>query len=189
MAVGDRIGIADKETLDKTKNNTDNIIQNTNFIKEQFPLNINGGTDWSKYSIVQFNQVTKGAPERGNLIEIKGEGYLTLLHVHIQDKNSYGNPYHISGKLIIDIDGFNKFEYDVSPRKVPEFTISIGNPSIEDPLENFMANNYNWDNNHQILSFKFPTPLFFNNLKVYIDLTGEDSRFADVTYKFQGGIK
>ncbi|MBA4507953.1 hypothetical protein H1057_07795 [Clostridium sporogenes] len=33
MAVGDRIGIADKETLDKTKNNTDKIMQDTTYLR------------------------------------------------------------------------------------------------------------------------------------------------------------
>ncbi|EPY2273799.1 hypothetical protein ACXAUS_002673 [Clostridium sporogenes] len=80
MAVGDRIGIADKETLDKTKKNTDDILNKvTSGV---------GGTDWSKYTTLIQAQIRPH--ENSNILEVAGEGMLKSVSSTYNTGSGYG---------------------------------------------------------------------------------------------------
>lgn len=86
-----KVYIADKETLDNVKQDTNNIKEsisnvtnNVQYIKNQFPLTIAGGTDWSRYETLEKNlKIDKYIRELNdnNILEINGKGYIKDLIV------------------------------------------------------------------------------------------------------------
>ncbi|EJE7236612.1 hypothetical protein M5L40_003630 [Clostridium botulinum] len=80
MAVGDRIGIADKETLDKTKKNTDDIL---NKVSDGI-----GGTDWGKYTTSIYSEIKPSANR--TILEITGAGVLKSISSTYYTNSSYG---------------------------------------------------------------------------------------------------
>ncbi|AWZ48463.1 hypothetical protein C3495_06370 [Clostridiaceae bacterium 14S0207] len=87
-----KVYIADKETLDNVKQDTNNIKEsisnvtnNVQYIKNQFPLKINGGTDWSRYETLEQEQkINKHIKELKdkNILSINGKGYIRDLIVY-----------------------------------------------------------------------------------------------------------
>ncbi|EPY2286931.1 hypothetical protein ACTQ4P_20670 [Clostridium sporogenes] len=80
MAVGDRIGIADKETLDLTKQNTDNILNKVNSGV--------GGTDWGKYTTLIYSEIRPS--DNKTILEITGAGVLKSVSSTYDTNSSYG---------------------------------------------------------------------------------------------------
>lgn len=103
--MAEKIYLADKKTLDNVK-------QDTQYIKNQFPLQVSGGTDWRKYenlNIVAYPEA-KANNEWETLFSIQGKGYINFLEATTRYQSCFS---HIQ-KLRLKVDG--KILYEVESK-------------------------------------------------------------------------
>lgn len=176
MAAGDRIGIADKETLDKTKNNTDDIL---NKVSSGV-----GGIDWSKYtplnSTINIKNSSMEKKEEKILVNLTGKGYITNILLGCSgydDKHIYEmdiiKDEIILDKTYIDAPG-NGYMH------LPEKCSGITYNELE--YNSFSTKEYTKKR------VGIYIPIFFNQ-SLKIVLRKCDSNTGNVQLRFTGGVK
>lgn len=176
-----KVYIADKETLDNVK-------QDTQYIRSQFPLQVSGGIDWGKYdsSIIEKNLKIKDKGKT-TLLEIEGKGYVN--YIFAQGGNGY---------LIITIDNKQVLNgyfadsptsnsvypgiYNVNNLQATE--TSSGSNIYVDSLS-FIGRNPKVDNDNNYKFFN--NKLFFNN-KVKVEINPNENK-ANIILHYNIGVE
>lgn len=181
--------IADKQTLDIVKSDTDIIKQNSTYIKNQFP--ISGGTSWEDYTQFSrggtYNCSTK---KIYNVITLRGVGYLSFLYSRATGySGTFSNVkiiIKLNDKIIFEEKGIGNENYK-------------GWSSVGFCLRNTISTIAKTDSDMHYSGSKsigtassmvnLTQPIFFNGvLEIEIDVP-EDNYVDKVIIDLEGGIK